>query len=73
MDIVFIWDYMCNGANEMWGVRIHVQVFIYKHSQYTGRVKQRQTDMARARHKSDPRASVGRRSANNIQQGKAER
>ncbi len=36
-----------------------MQAFINKHSQITGRVKQQQTDMARARHKSNPRASMG--------------
>ncbi len=37
------------------------------HSQNTSRVKQQQTGMAQARHNSNPRASVGLRSANNFQ------
>ncbi len=41
--------------------------FLFVNSQNTGRVKQQQTGMARARHKSNPRASVGLRSVNNIQ------
>ncbi len=36
----------------------------------TGRVGQEQTGMAWARHKNNPRASVGRRSANSIQRAR---
>ncbi len=40
----------CNGANETWGVRIHVQAFIkLRRGQNTGRVKHQLTDMLRIR------------------------
>ncbi len=41
----------------------------YKTWSYTGRVSKQQTGMAGARHRAIRRASVGRRSSNNIQQG----
>ncbi len=31
---------LCNGANEMWGMRINMQAFIKRQGQNTGRVKQ---------------------------------
>ncbi len=51
-------------------MRIHMQAFINKHGQNTGRVKQQQTGMARARHKSSPVSRRGRSVANVIQGAK---
>ncbi len=51
----------------------HLQIFIHKHGQNTGRVKQQQTGMAWARQKSKHWASVGLQSANVIQGAKQER
>ncbi len=44
--------------------------FLLKNMVNTGRVGQEQTGMAWARHKSNPKASVGRRSANLIQRAR---
>ncbi len=51
-------------------MRIHLQGFIVKHGQNTGRVNKQQTGMAEARHRAIRRVSVGRRSANNIQRAR---
>ncbi len=40
---------MCYGANEMWDMRIHMQGFILKHGQNTGRVGQWQTGITQTR------------------------
>ncbi len=39
----------CYGANETWGMRIHMQGFILRHGQNTGRVGQWQTDITQTR------------------------
>ncbi len=63
---------LCNGANKTWDVQIHVQALFNKQSNH----RQGQTTAngyRRGKTKSNPRASIGLQSANNIQQGKAER
>ncbi len=55
------------------GVRIHLQAFINRHGHKTSRSKTSANRYDTDKAESNPRASVGRRSANNIQQGKAER
>ncbi len=57
----------CYGVDETWDERIHLQGFIIKHGQNTGRVSTRQTGMAGAKHRAVRRTSVGRRSAYSIQ------
>ncbi len=60
---VFLIAYMCNTADETWGVRIHVQAFNKKQSQTTvNRYVEGKT-------KSNPRACMGRRTANTIYKG----
>ncbi len=62
--MMYIIQYIyCNGANEMRAMQIHMQAFIHRHGQDTGRVEQQQIGMAWARHKSTP---VNRRSRSEV-------
>ncbi len=59
----------CYGADETRDVRIHLQAFIIVHGQYRqGRTVANRYDKDRA--ENNPRASVGRRSANFIQRAR---
>ncbi len=51
-------------------MRIHVQAFINKHGQNTGRVEHQQTGMVHTRHKS---GQVNRKSSANVIQGAKQR
>ncbi len=64
---------MCYGLTEAWGERIHLQGFIQGRGHKTSKVHAMANRYNTGKTKSNPRASVGLRSANNIQQGKAER
>ncbi len=57
----------------MRGVRIHLQGFIQRRGHKTSKVHAMANRYNTGKTKSSPRANVGLRSANNIQQGKAER
>ncbi len=59
----------CNRADEAWEEQIQLQAFINVHSQNSKRAKQQQTVMAWARHKSNPRESVGLRSEKQYPKG----
>ncbi len=57
----------------MRGVLIHLQAFINRPGHKQAGQKHQQTGMTLTRQRGNPRASVGRRSANNIQQGQGRR
>ncbi len=61
------------GRTRLWDVQIHVQAFIHRRGYKTSKVRSVANRNNTGKTKSNPRANVGRRSANNIQQGKAER
>ncbi len=63
----------CYEANETRGVRIHLQGFIKGTWSQTSMGRTLANKYINGRTKSTPRTSVGLRSANSIQQGKAER
>ncbi len=65
--------YICYGADETWDVQIHVQSFIQRRGHETGMDSIMANRYNTGKTKSNPRTSVGLRSANNIQQGKATR